>query len=96
MRSYGALRTRLGAHVGDDRASLALFEATAEGTVDHDYMRPGMNHFGFVVDDLGDVRARLDGLGATVHLEGEYDPGRRIYFYDPDGYEVEVVEYGTG
>jgi glyoxylase I family protein len=86
--------TRLGAHVGDARSYLALFQATGDGTVDHDYTRPGVNHFGFVVDDLDDVRSRLDALGATVHLEADYDPGRRIYFCDPDGYEVEVVEYG--
>ncbi|HEX5586641.1 MAG TPA: VOC family protein [Acidimicrobiia bacterium] len=85
--------TRLGAHVGDDRSYLALFQATAAGPVDHDYTRPGVNHFGFVVADLDDVRARLDALGATVHLEADYEPGRRIYFLDPDGYEVEVVEY---
>jgi catechol 2,3-dioxygenase-like lactoylglutathione lyase family enzyme len=85
---------RLGAHVGDDRSYLALFEANDGGAVDHDYARVGVNHFGFVVDDLDEVRARLDALGATVHLEGDYDPGRRIYFLDPDGYEVEVVAYG--
>ncbi|MEY2425195.1 MAG: hypothetical protein QOI61_767, partial [Actinomycetota bacterium] len=25
--------------------------------------------------------------------EGDYEPGRRIYFMDPDGYEVELVAY---
>ena len=43
---------RLGAHVGDDRCYLALFQGAADGTVDRDYSRPGLNHFGFVVDDL--------------------------------------------
>jgi catechol 2,3-dioxygenase-like lactoylglutathione lyase family enzyme len=85
--------SRLAAHVGDERTYLALFQATGAGAVDHDYTRPGVNHFGFVVDDLDDVQARLGGLGATVHLEADYEPGRRIYFLDPDGYEVEVVEY---
>ncbi len=84
---------RLGAHVGDDGTYLALFEATSDGEVDHDYTRPGVNHFGFVVDDLDDARRRVEHLGATVHLEGSYEPGRRIYFFDPDGYEVELVEY---
>ncbi len=84
---------RLGAHVGDDRSYLALFQATADGPIDHDYMRPGVNHFGFVVDDLEDMRRRLERLGAIVHLEADYEPGRRIYFSDPDGYEVELVEY---
>lgn len=84
---------RLGAHVGDDRCYLALFQAAQDGTVVRDYARPGLNHFGFVVDDLDDARRRLNRLGATVHLEGDYDPGRRIYFLDPDGHEVELVQY---
>lgn len=84
---------RLGAHVGDDNVYLALFEASAPGEVDHNYLTPGINHFGFVVDDLAEARERVQRLGASIHLEGDYDPGRRIYFFDPDGYEVELVEY---
>ena len=84
---------RLGAHVGDDSFYLALFQATAPGEVIHDYLRPGVNHFGFVVADVEAARERLTELGRTVHLEADYDPGHRIYFFDPDGYEVELVEY---
>ncbi len=84
---------RLGAHVGDDRHYLALFQATKAGKVPYDYLSPGLNHFGFVVDDLDDARRRIAALGATVHLEADYEPGRRIYFMDPDGHEVELVEY---
>ena|SRR5437763_15927240 len=84
---------RLGAHVGDDRCYLALFQAAADGPVEQDYGRPGINHFGFVVDDLEEARRRLGRLGATVHFEPVYEPGRRIYFRDPDGIEVELVQY---
>lgn len=84
---------RLGAHVGDDRSYLALFQAATASPVECDYSRPGVNHFGFVVADLDEARRRLDRLGATVHLEGNYEPGRRIYLLDPDGHEVELVEY---
>ena len=84
---------RLGAHVGDGRCYLALFQAAAAGTVDRDYSRPGVNHFGFVVDDLDEARRHLDQLGALVHREADYEPGRRIYFLDPDGHEVELVQY---
>jgi len=81
------------AHVGDDRCYLALFEAAKPGSPDRDYERPGINHFGFVVDDLEVPRARLAAAGIEPHLEGDYDPGRRLYFYDPDGIEVELVQY---
>ena len=84
---------RIGAHVGDERSYIALFEAATAGTVALDYGRPGINHFGFVVDDLDESRRRVEALGATVHREADYEPGRRIYFLDPDGHEVELVEY---
>ena len=84
---------RLGAHVGDDNFYLALFQATTPGAVDHNYLSPGINHFGFVVDDLDEARRRLERLGAHVHFAPEYEPGRRIYFLDPTGHEVELVEY---
>lgn len=84
---------RLGAHVGDDHCYLALFQAAEATPVRLDYARPGVNHFGFVVEDLDDARRRLDRLGAVVHHQADYEPGRRIYFLDPDGHEVELVAY---
>jgi catechol 2,3-dioxygenase-like lactoylglutathione lyase family enzyme len=85
---------RKGAHVGDDRSYLALFEAAEATPITYDYTAPGINHFGFVVDDLEAARARLAELGADgVTDTMAYEPGRRLYFLDPDGQEVELVEY---
>ena len=82
------------AHVGDERCYLAMFQATESSSpLEHDYEHVGLNHFGFVVDDLDLVRQRLEQRGITPHLEGDYEPGRRLYFHDPDGIEVEIVEY---
>ena len=86
-------KDRLGAHVGNEHHYLALFQATAEGEPKRDYLRPGVNHFGFVVDNLEATRQRALELGATVHLEADYEPGRRIYIFDPDGHEIELVQY---
>ena len=85
------------AHVGDDRNYLAFFQATrsAGERPPLDYGAVGLNHFGFVVDDLNATRARLMDLGITPHGEADYDPGRRLYFFDPDGIEVELIEYAT-
>ena len=84
------------AHVGDDRCYLAMFQATESGEpLEHDYEHVGLNHFGFVVDNLDLMRDRLEARGITPHLEGDYDPGRRLYFHDPDGIEVELVEYAA-
>jgi catechol 2,3-dioxygenase-like lactoylglutathione lyase family enzyme len=82
-----------GAHVGDDRSYIAMFEAPHAGRADADYDRVGLNHFGLVVQDLARYRSRLRDMGIEPHLERDYDPGRRLYFYDPDGIEVELVEY---
>ena len=87
---FGLLAQQL-AHPTKDH--LALFQAVTDGEVDHDYGRPGINHFGFVVDDLEEARRRLERLGARVHFEPHYEPGRRIYFLDPTGHEVELVQY---
>jgi predicted enzyme related to lactoylglutathione lyase len=45
------------------------------------------------VDDLDATRRRVEELGATVHHEADYHPGRRIYVFDPDGNEIELVSY---
>lgn len=81
------------AHVGDQRCYLALFQASAPGHLQHDYEHVGFNHFGFVVESLENVRERLSRMQITPHLEGDYEPGRRLYFHDPDGVEIELVEY---
>lgn len=80
-------------HVGDDRCYLALFEADGEGAPAYDYGAVGVNHYGFVVDDLDAALARLRTLGVEPTATFDYEPGRRAYFFDPDGQEVELVEY---
>ena len=81
------------AHIGDDRNYLALFEATKPNRWAIDYDAVGFNHFGVVVDDIDVMKQRLDELGAEHGLEQDYEPGRRVYFTDPDGIEVELVQY---
>ncbi len=82
------------AHVGNDRHYIALFQAERPGRVQKkDYTAVGMNHFGLVVDDLEEMKRRLASKGIEPHAEYDYEPGRRLYFFDPDGIEVELVEY---
>ena len=82
------------AHVGDDDSYLAFFEGRGASPA-WNYGAVGYNHMGFVVEDLDAAKARVIELGGEVHGEDEYDPGRRLYFTDPDGFEVELVEYAT-
>jgi len=85
--------SRRAAHVGDDNAYLALFQAADQGVVRESYTTPGYNHIGFVVDDLEDAAVRLKTLGAEFGEIQDYEPGRRLYCFDPDGHEVELVQY---
>ena len=80
-------------HVGNDATYIAMFEAERVGTAPSDYGVAGFNHVCFEVDDLVVYRARLAVLGVTPHLEPTYSPGKRLYVYDPDGIEIELVTY---
>jgi glyoxylase I family protein len=81
------------AHIGAGDQYLALFEVGGERAPEPAYDHAGLNHFGWVVDDLEAARQRLAALNIRPHCEADYEPGRRLYFYDPDGLEVELVEY---
>ncbi len=54
----------------------------------------GIVHFGFRLRDpqkISSIEDKLIKIGATVKEKGEFVPGSPyIFFYDPDGYEVEV------
>jgi catechol 2,3-dioxygenase-like lactoylglutathione lyase family enzyme len=52
-----------------------------------------LNHIGVEVDDLDAVEARVVAAGLTPLNHGDYPPGRRFYFFDPNGIEYEVVSY---
>lgn len=92
---YNSTRTAPAAHVGPpgDDFYCSLFEAETPGRAPYDYAPPGINHFGIVVDQLDEAQKRIEAAGAKVHTAYDYDPGRRIYFFDPDGIEIELVEY---
>jgi catechol 2,3-dioxygenase-like lactoylglutathione lyase family enzyme len=84
---------RRGAHVGGDSFYVALFEAAQPGRAPYDYGAVGINHFGFVVDDLDELIAELASRGLDHVVIDDYEPGRRCYFFDPDGHEIEAVAY---
>ena len=92
---YNTSRTAPAAHVGPAGADFyfSLFEGEEGGRAPFSYAPPGINHFGIVVDDLDETRKQIEAAGAKIHTAYDYDPGRRIYFFDPDGIEIEVVQY---
>lgn len=78
-------------HVGADDHYLALY-APPEGASAFPKGQP-LNHIGVEVDDLAAVEARVVAAGLSTFSHGEYHPGRRFYFLDPNGVEYEVVSY---
>jgi predicted enzyme related to lactoylglutathione lyase len=82
-------------HVGDDQFYLALYTSQGAETPD-DAFRKGrpLNHIGIVVADLDEAERRVVAAGLEPFNHGDYDPGRRFYFFDFDGTEFELVSYG--
>ncbi|QSX37926.1 VOC family protein [Shewanella sedimentimangrovi] len=89
---YGKPRQWL--HFGDDYQYLALNNDAEGDNRDLTGHQTGLAHFAFVVDNLDALVGRLAQAGFPVAKDGAPDSGRRnLYFLDPDGFEVEFVEY---
>ncbi len=83
-------------HVGTDDTYLALNQADSDRPPPgHPYQgRPGMNHLGFVVDDVDALRSRMLAAGYEESTIPNSHPYRkRVYFYDPEGNDWEFVQY---
>ena len=86
-------------HVGTEERYVALYRPEngrqiARGTHDRADEQVGhLNHIAIVVDDLEAIEKRVQAAGYTPENHGDYEPGRRFYFYDHDGIEYEVVSY---
>jgi catechol-2,3-dioxygenase len=54
----------------------------------------GVKHFGFRLIDLSDINlliSEIEKAGGKIKESGEFCPGEPyVFFYDPDGYEIEV------
>jgi catechol 2,3-dioxygenase-like lactoylglutathione lyase family enzyme len=62
----------------------------------------GASHVGFEVDDIYAVKAELEAKGIEFYSdvnvvdEGVLAGWRWVYFSDPDGYPLELVQYAYG
>jgi hypothetical protein len=82
-------------HVGTDDQYLALYAPPGglQDAVDPGLYRSGLNHVGVVVDDLDAVEALILAAGYQTESHADYEPGRRFYFTEENGLEIEVVSY---
>jgi catechol 2,3-dioxygenase-like lactoylglutathione lyase family enzyme len=81
-------------HVGTDDHYVAVYTDPSRTYSREDFGkgRP-LNHIGVEVDALDETEARVIAAGLIPFSHGDYEPGRRFYFLDPDGIEYEVVAY---
>jgi catechol 2,3-dioxygenase-like lactoylglutathione lyase family enzyme len=86
-------------HLGTDDTYIALEEVTLEpGNIRSRHHDPGINHIGFVVDDMTTLTDRLREAGyeaGELIEEGDGPYRKRIYVLDDVGNEWEFVQYLT-
>lgn len=80
-------------HFGDRQFYLALNDAPALERTHQLYETIGMNHVGFVIKDGDKMKAQLEANGIEYYTMSAPETKHRIYVTDPDGNEIELVEY---
>ncbi len=80
-------------HVKKGDIYLSFFEAEEMGSYQSNYGINGINHFALEVESLLPYREKLKHLNIKIHIDENYEPGKRIYFFDLNGVEIELVEY---
>ena len=81
-------------HVGSDDNYIAVYADAELAAPGHRFAKgEPLNHIGVEVDDLDATEAKVVAAGLLPFSHGDYEPGRRFYFFDPDGIEYEVVSY---
>ena len=84
-------------HLGNDDTYLALQQnRTPAGDGGQTYITAGVNHLGFVVEDVDSIMARLDAAGyapSDASSLAGHPHRRRVYYVDGNGFEWEFVEY---
>ncbi|QFU21568.1 VOC family protein [Shewanella eurypsychrophilus] len=81
-------------HFGDDYQYLTFNDDGVGNNRDLTGHQVGLAHFAFVTNSLDAVISRLEKAGFPVDKDGAKDEFRRnVYYIDPNGYEVEFVQY---
>ena len=89
---YGVERNWV--HFGDDDQYLTFNDDGSGENRDLSGHQTGLAHFAYVTDNLQAVVDRLEAAGFEIAKPGADNRFRKnVYFVDPDGFEVEFVEY---
>ena len=83
-------------HIGNDKTYIALnnsMQKDSSGWAPYSW-KPGVNHLGYMVDSVEQVRNRLKAAGYIEStVENDHPFRKRLYFYDSEGRDWEFVEY---
>jgi catechol 2,3-dioxygenase-like lactoylglutathione lyase family enzyme len=93
MRNVGGVESAGGraVYLSDGVMNVAVFELFQTGLANEG--DSGLNHLGFIVDDLGETMARLDAAGAECILAPPDDPaagGYEVKYRGPDGVSYDI------
>ena len=82
-------------HLGDDDTYIALNQAKQHfSKVEKNYEKAGINHIGFVVENVEEVANNLLKSGYKREYPKEVEEFRiRDYFADADGNQYEFIQY---
>ena len=89
---YGVKRKWL--HFGDDNQYLSFNDSGTGKVRELTSNALGVAHFAYVVNNLDALIGRLNAAGFEVRIWGGNEPhAKSVYFIDPNGYEVEFLQY---
>jgi catechol 2,3-dioxygenase-like lactoylglutathione lyase family enzyme len=93
VRAEGTFNGRPWLHLGNDQFYVALNGTPQQERVHHIYENIGINHIGFVIQDGEAMKNLLEKSGIEYYTLDAPETQHRIYVTDPDGNEIELVEY---
>jgi catechol 2,3-dioxygenase-like lactoylglutathione lyase family enzyme len=81
-------------HVGSNTQYIAFYTPANDSAEPTQFAKGlPLNHICLEVDDLEAIEEKVSQAGFTPFNHGDYEPGRRFYFFDGDSIEFEVVSY---
>ena len=97
VRGEGSTDNSHWLHIGNQTIYIALQQNhQIEPAQDVQYANNGINHLGFVVDNLTQIENNLMTAGYQKDPMSAEEPYRkRSYFYDGNNVEWEFIEYST-
>lgn len=82
-------------YLSDGYINLAIIPIGPEREIEGPQLKPGINHFGFEVEDVSSVRRVYQELNATDGID-KRPPNREAEYrlHDPDGNPIDLSQHG--